>query len=366
MDAIHGYPDSLFRAIVPSAPAPTEGKRLRLSEHKDRSTEAIDRPVAKLRSTVSAAVGTVGGIITWLAGSVAGIGAILYALGALVTLANLHMLGLPAIDFHHPSEFYIEEGGLFLALTLIQPLQQVSPLGLAMVAAAAIVVGLLYIPLARAARWAEARSEKFGTARRFCRHNWRFAAVGALAVVLALHIESTLHFPEVLSVKDMLFNASAHGEGGMRALAAIRDGDHIYRQTAYGWAVVEFEVMAGLFCGAWLCTINTVWGWLPRAVFLSSFVLSFVWLPLEYGKLILNQDFPRLRLTLEPGAGVAGPIPGDLFLLDRTDTDLVGWNADTHEVIWVPNRNIARLDVTQAVSLSEVITKSRTLPNVSH
>jgi len=51
--------------------------------------------------------------VGWLSGALAGIGAILYACGYLLSTAQLHLLGLSGL-VNYGQERYVEEGGRFL------------------------------------------------------------------------------------------------------------------------------------------------------------------------------------------------------------------------------------------------------------
>src|SRR5579862_5065714 len=50
----------------------------------------------------------------WLTGALAGVGAILYALGYLVTRAHLNFLGVSGL-FDQSNFFFVQEGAMFLA-----------------------------------------------------------------------------------------------------------------------------------------------------------------------------------------------------------------------------------------------------------
>ena len=88
-----------------------------------RATELVQ--AEKPPVSVPPAVRTLGGTIAWLSGSVAGIGAIFYAFGYLITLANLNMLGLDPLAFRYDPTFYIQRGASFLLLVAIDVVQQV-------------------------------------------------------------------------------------------------------------------------------------------------------------------------------------------------------------------------------------------------
>src|SRR5258707_11862408 len=57
-------------------------------------------------------VKSIAGFIAWVTSSLAGIGAILYVVGYLSTVAQLHLLGLGRL-VAYSNEHYLEEGGNF-------------------------------------------------------------------------------------------------------------------------------------------------------------------------------------------------------------------------------------------------------------
>jgi hypothetical protein len=70
-------------------------------------------------ASLLASLRTVGSAVAWLSGSLAGIGAIFYAFGYLITLANLDLLGVDLLIFRYDPTTYIHRGSDFLLLSVI-------------------------------------------------------------------------------------------------------------------------------------------------------------------------------------------------------------------------------------------------------
>lgn len=80
----------------------------------DRDSPATSTATPGHNYVVPASVRMLASILAWLSGAGAGIGAIFYVCGVLVTIANLDMLGLDPLAFRYDPTFYMHRGGTFL------------------------------------------------------------------------------------------------------------------------------------------------------------------------------------------------------------------------------------------------------------
>lgn len=315
----------------------------------DRATAdggvALPVPVAGVRQVAAA--------VTWLTGSLAGLGAILYVVGYYVTLSHLDMLGLDVLAFHYDPNLYIQRGGAFFLLCALDVVEFAYVYLFA--AATVLLVARFVFPLlsSRLARISATR--RISALASGWRAIWRFIAYGMLILLLVPQIVGHLRFPDVASASDVLYAGHAHGERGRLALQFITSGGVEDLQAIFGRLVQEQTYIGLLVFLAW--GIVSAWGGrlLLLLPFAALFLISFTWLPLEFGKLVVLTNFPEVRVGLEPGPD-ALPLPPDaLFLLNKTDGEVALWDARRREVVWLPARRIAALQVLQTKPLAEIL-----------
>jgi hypothetical protein len=150
--------------------------------------------------------------IGWLSGSVAGLGALLYAAGYLVTRAHLHLLGLDRL-LVPGNERFIEEGANFFLVTgqiLIHDCLSLVALAVALVLIGLVVYALLWLcgfPGARAMRSGFDRSwATLGTLHARLPWSPDISAYVALLFLLYVHLLSYLDkFVAPLDLSNLLY-----------------------------------------------------------------------------------------------------------------------------------------------------------------
>lgn len=289
-----------------------------------------------------------GATIAWLSGSLAGIGAIFYAFGYLITLANLHMLGLDLLAFHYEPTFYIQRGAGFLLLSAMDVGQ--FWFWLFVVLALGFLGGRA---LRRRGGGLIARQPFRGIAKH--RDLWKALAYLALLLLLARQLREHLLFPEDLSVAGVLYPA----DGAAAAASPLRQwivaGKTSLLQDRYAIFVNQQVFIGVLLLLAWGLSRGWRWGALLTAPFAVVFAISLAWLPLEYGKLALPNKFPQALVRVEHSAGPAGDPSRLMYLLNKTDSEFVLWDPQRHKIVWLPARTVASAEISASRSLSQIV-----------
>ncbi len=279
--------------------------------------------------------------LVWVAGALAGITALLYACGYLVTRSHLAMLGLYGlVDFG--ADHFLQEGAKFavtIAYMALRPLLSV-----------VVLLGLVAL-LARAAGSVLARQGNGG---------WRTGAFGKIAArappesrrwlayllcLGALLAHATVayeYFENPLNVVNLLYADPAMAKpGSLDALVLAGE-----RARLHG----RFE---GLLWGTLLAASLTVAAWravgagrphsnllmVPFGVTLGLYLVT---LPMDYGVLERPVRYGAVIFTSDAGALPQGD---NLYLLDKKSDGFVVWNKTTRRVIWVPASKIQRAEL---------------------
>lgn len=278
-------------------------------------------------------------LLLWIGGALAGITALLYTCGYLVTRSHLAMLGLYGL-VEYGNDHFLQEGAKFVITTayaVLRPvLSIVAVLGLAMVAAGAI--GWL-VRLSPAAGWMHRQGERLKAIA-------RSEAVRrvAFALVLLAQLWHVWHFYDdyerPLAVVDLLYADTSRAAGQIEALILSGDTRALHgRFEGLLWGTL----LAGLLTfAAW--RVAAPWparGWLvlPFAVPLALYVVT---LPMAYGVLERPARYALVSLASE-SAGVSG---GEtIYLLDRTSDGFVVWDSASRRVLWLPTSGVRRAEV---------------------
>jgi hypothetical protein len=309
-------------------------------------------PVTRTAS-VLASVRTLGSAVAWLSGSLAGIGAIFYAFGYLITLANLDLLGVDLLVFRYDPTTYIHRGSDFLLLSVIIVAKAWGP------AFVVAVLGFLgsQMPRVRKARlWA---TQPF-----FCRigeHPDLLKAAAYLAI-LALFARELLWahsaFQEDMAASGVLYPTAGSGAAESRVREWIVTGKQGQLYDHYAAFVAQQAVIGALLLAAWGLTRAWRWRVLLTAPFALGSALALAWLPLEYGKLVLSNKFSQVLVRFEQSTVATSQPPATMYLLNRTDTDFVLWAADQRKIVWIPARTVTSAELSASRSLSEIIQSS--------
>lgn len=293
-----------------------------------------------------------------LTGSLAGIGALLYASGYLVTRAQLNLLGLHGL-FEYGNEQFVQEGAKCL-LVVGQLLADIAlPL---LVTGGLILVGLsalgflILLWRVRSVAAARARLETWGARlQTWSAQGWcRGGAYALLLLLFLLHADTyPAAFGRPLAVVNLLYAEPGSPDAGDREVAVIREwlvrGDTA-RAAGYFQALLWGDLLAvGLLLGAWHVTAP----WRLRAVLLAPFAIAAatytVALPMAYGVLVRPTSYPVIRLT-----AADGPPPGAtdaLYLLSKTQGAFVLWDPGRRKVLWLPQGAVRQAEVQRVVPL---------------
>ena len=279
--------------------------------------------------------------LVWVAGALAGITAILYACGYLVTRSHLAMLGLYGlVDFG--ADHFLQEGAKFavtIAYMALRPLLSVVVL-LGLVVLLVRFVGSL---LARpgAGSWGTGAIGNIA-ARVPPESRRRLAYLLCLGALLAHATVAYDYFENPLNVVNLLYADPASAKpGSLDALVLAGD-----RARLHG----RFE---GLLWSTLLAASLTVAAWrtvgagrrhgnllmLPFAVTLGLYLVT---LPMDYGVLERPVNYGAVSFTSDPGTLPQGD---NLYLLDKKSDGFVVWNKTTRRVVWVPASKIQRAEL---------------------
>jgi hypothetical protein len=292
--------------------------------------------------------------IGWLSGSVAGLGALLYAAGYLVTRAHLHLLGLDRL-LVPGNERFIEEGANFFLVTgqiLIHDCLSLVALAIALVLIGLVVYALLWLcgfPGARATRSGFDRSwAALGTLHARLPWSPDISAYVALLLLLYVHLLSYLDkFLAPLDLSNLLYEdvsipTTATSMRGQLQRWLLDDDSR--RLAGHFADLLLGELEAILFVAlAWWVTRARVRRSLMLAPFVVVFVLYTAYLPRLFGVLVHSTTYNRIVLRgEESGAGAAC-----VFLLHKTPDEFVVWSAASRTVVWVPKTHLQGAEIRQ-------------------
>lgn len=289
---------------------------------------------------------TIGVFLGWLSGSLAGIAACFYAFGYLVTLANLHRLGLDVYLFRYDPSFYMSRGAsFFLYVTIFT-----------------VIVSLILLPFAAAIMvtkfWVDGRLAHGDAktllnrlARIANRHagKWRGLAFVILLVPLAWQlVPRFFDLTQLLLVTDLLYGPAA-------ADPDVSDVQPAFSQQnldrKFDTAVLGFLGAGGLLYLAWHMTAPFRLHYLMIAPFLLVFALYGSSLPLIYGVAKILSQFSQISIVRDEGE--QGGAPESLFLLNKTDQEFLLWDPGRKTVLWLPVSGVVSARIGQQVPIAD-------------
>lgn len=309
-------------------------------------------PRPELPEAINIATG-IKGFILWIGGSLGGITALLYACGYLVTRAHLHMLGLYGfVEFD--SDHFLQEGAKFflsvaydLAGTAVFVFTLIGIVLVPAVAASLIGKRRVLPLLERFAAWRELRRST--QAPRIARGLF----YGVLFGVLIWLTGDSLHpFYAPLCISDLLYSQVGNNECASSPQlaqlssplkAALLSADSARLGETFGERLSQTLYFILLAAVAW----RTVAPWRRRGLLILPFLISMglflLLLPMDYGVLKRPTVYPLLSLAADKDAEAWN---GDtLYLLNKTDSEFVAWNASAHKIVWVPAGSQARAEI---------------------
>jgi hypothetical protein len=285
------------------------------------------------------------GFIAWVTSSLAGIGAILYVTGYLSTVAQLHLLGLGRL-IAYPSEHYLEQGGNFFIA--IGPTLLLVVLLLSLILLALSLLPSLWQRRTggTSAPAAEGKAGRLAGA-------WRGALYALLLLVLFARFDLDV-FAEPLILSNLLLAdpaaaATAGPAGSAELLRQLAAGARRPLEAAFSWRLYQEVLIVGLFVACWHVTLS----WRFRVVALLPFavaaLLYTVFLPMLYGVLMGQMQFPVASLELADAA--AGAAPPRVLLLSKGEQEFLLFDREHRKLVWLPRDRVHRLEISGSETL---------------
>lgn len=271
----------------------------------------------------------------WLSGSLAGIAALFFSCGYLITRAHMNLLGVSAI-FSFTQEQYMLEGARFVADMVDRLARNALPLLelTIMLLAAGFLLG--QTRLRGLLEPARLRASDFLKCRQT---GCRAACYGLLLLLLFLIKQHLAMFGPPLAVSDLLFlPAAPSGTKGSEIAGYLLSGDRDSLESWYFDLTLCVFKAALLLLLAWRLTQPWRLRLLLTAPFALAFSLSVLLLPMSYGVLKRPVRFPSIVVNSENS--MLASVRGELFLLDKTEDQFILWEAGTRRVLWLPRDQV--------------------------
>ncbi len=292
-------------------------------------------------------VKSIAGFIAWVTSSLAGIAALLYVVGYLSTVAQLHLLGLGRL-VAYSNEHYLEEGGnFFIAIgpTLLLVLLLLS-------------LALLALSLLPAAwrRVHPGAAETAHDARPSPRGRLVAAARGILyaALLLTLFVRFDLDvFAEPLTLSNLLLAEPASvtppsdGAIGQRDLQRhLAAGERRPLQAAFSWRLYQEVLIVGLFVACWYLTASWRFRLVALLPFAAAALLYTIFLPMLYGVLMGQMLFPVVTIELADAGPGRGAASQRLLLLSKGEQEFVVFDRAERKIVWLPRDRVHRVEIS--------------------
>jgi hypothetical protein len=299
--------------------------------------------------------------IGWLSGSVAGIAALLYACGYLVTRAHLNLLGVDEL-LVSSNERVMQQGAHFFAVTgelLIKKLLGFLELGLLL----AIPAVVLYLVASRfrpawttriGDGWRTSRAKLAGLHQRL---PWSADVSVFVVLLLVLYTYLASYLPDFLPplmVSDLLYQNADTPPPGSRAqqqlLCWLLTANAPRLRNRFS-ALLDGELVAiVLVLLVWRITIDRKQRLLMVTPFLAVFALYTTYLPMLYGVLVRPMSYNVLTLPDgDPRNDRQAGAP--LFLLQKTNDEFVVWDSASRRVLWIARGEVRRATIGQSRAL---------------
>ena len=294
----------------------------------------------------------------WLSGALAGISAVVYACGYLITRAQLHLFGVSGF-FPLSADHFMQEGAKFLVVIGERAIETLlSVVAFALVAFAVFLV--VWLPLVR---WLPSLQLNLvnGRARVVTavshihdRLPWSpaFSIYLILLVLLVWLLETyRTRFAAPFEVSNILHLTPPPpaGDSPERRITGWLLAEDWRRLETYFTDLLDAETRAViLLIAAWHVTAVLA----RRVALLTPFVVAValytLYLPMAYGVLMRPTSYNIVALHFrEPSAAS----PSLFFLLSTTDHEFVVWDANVRTVLWVPKGDVSRAEVHRVQSL---------------
>ena len=279
---------------------------------------------------------TVASFIGWLSGSLAGLTAVLYALGFIAMMAHQRLLGLDWAFVARDTLVFLGVGGQVAATFIL-----LAPLTLLVVLAIGETIGWL---LGIATGWKEGWRRRPGAAARWLSRN----AVWFLAVLAAgLMTRAMDGFGGALSVTGLLFMTPADLAAATGITAELVNGtETAARQNRATDIVVNAIAALGVTWYAARLLMKTPAPAIAVVIFAGVGIQALGAVPIAYGIF-------SMKLELHPIRFPAGDLPRGLRLIEREGAGLWLWDPATREVRWLEPGQVETFTVGKPLPVVE-------------
>lgn len=273
-------------------------------------------------------------VLGWLSGALAGIAALFFSCGYLITRAHMNLLGVSAI-FSFTQEQYMLEGARFVADMVDSLARNALPLLELIIMLLAVGFLLMQTRVRGLLEPARLRAADFVKCRQT---GCRAACYGLLILLLFLIKQDIGMFVPPLAVSDLLFLPAAPSGKGHEIVRWLLSGDRDSLEAWYFDLTLSVFKAALLLLLAWRLTQPWRLRLLLTAPFALAFSLSVLLLPMSYGVLKRPVRFPGIIVNSENS--LLASVQGELFLLDKTEDQFILWEAGTRRVLWLPRDQV--------------------------
>ncbi len=299
--------------------------------------------------------------IGWLTGSLAGIGAILYACGYLVTRAQLNLLGLYGF-FEYSNEHFLQEGAKFFIVLGYAVAKIFLPL-LIIVGVISFGFFLLMVCCFRGTARLERSLHTWGD--RLTKFDkkipWRIFLYFLLFLLFMFHSDIYLDkFNSPLLVSGLLYTSPSgehtvsgciiKGDEADKIKQWLIEGNTECPQIYFFHLLLYGEILAGaLFLLAWHVTLRYRLRFLMLSPFMIGFMLYTVSLPMIYG--VLVRPVKYAVIAFGSGDEAVTREPEAFFLLNKTEHEFIAWDARRRRVRWISKDEVKRAEVQRIENL---------------
>lgn len=295
--------------------------------------------------------------VGWLTSSLAGIGAILYSCGYLVTRAQLRSLGLFGL-FDLSPEYYVQEGANFfivLAVTAVNAsntmLLRLAYTGIILLFSLIISLPLVIYLFRKRERLKKViQNIRDAFARRIVSppRLWCNATYLALLLLLIFYLTSYLReFRPALEVSNVLYSSASGNQKQdykpIRQWILIADRDNLENHfRLLLWGTLQAVLALAL---TWYVTPSSrlkIWLLSP---FIVTSIMYTLFLPIAYGALVRPTRFPVVTMTSQNK--VLASVKDRLFMLNKTEHEFILWDSKEKRVLWIPSDQIETAEVKE-------------------
>jgi hypothetical protein len=287
--------------------------------------------------------------VGWLAGSLAAISAVLGGCGFIVVRSHSHLLGLG--DFlQYSNNQYVIEGSQFFLYTIIVANETILRIG----ALALPAVGIPFFLLAKSRWWATIRTKWKDRLLPFMEtHGWLFPLVTGIVLFSLFFFRLVPYmedFKAPMGIGDLLVSATTTEKASDACEAESRissdcmassivRGERIALEGYYFSLMLHYMEATLVLVLVWRLSLNWPHKTMVRLPFAAMFLAFTLLMPMCYGVLVKPAELSPLTLDMknEPSA----MLPGDLFILLKSDEAFIVWNHTQRKIVWYPAGSVA-------------------------